>query len=813
MAVAVDPGSAVADDVGNAGVVPVGTVAEVPGGPAAPLELHADSLEYEASRRLYVAQGNVVIRREDRELRADWVAYSELTRRGVASGDVFFTDGTDTLSTSFVEFDIDSLEGVFFDAEFVNKETLELRAEMLQKTGDRTYRFQDGSFTSCSCPDPASREPWEIEADEADLEVDGYGIARNAKFKILGVPVAWVPWVILPLKTTRQSGFLFPDWGLSGRNGFELGLPFFWAAGDPVNVIFTPRWLSERGFKIDIDSQYVVGEDSGGEAFGAYIHDQKVKPDTRKTPFGKNRWATTGLHDFSLPHEWRLLADYVFTSDNSYPNDFADIRRYDDDRYLQSSGSASKPLGRSGAFGFVGAARYADDLQNPDDTDRDDFLLQRLPELSGQALPVQLPFARWLVPAMDVEYVYFHQAERPRSQPADAAQLVTDNGRFLDSGLDGLPDSREQGRKSEDESLADPNMDDFATTGGTEGDGIFQEGELLADTGHRLVLTPRLGAPLRLFDAVELYPEAGWYETIYGSNAQGFERRGFFTGRVDLRTRLRRRFGDISHLLEPRIGYAYVMDTSQRRNPLYVPPTAVPQRRVRELTLDNVTRDRADRIEEFNGLTFALGNRIYGRGGKSARLLGDFVLSALYDFDALEFGNIYLDGRAYPFRGATMRFNLGVDPTEPRLSEGLLEVGYSHDRGHSFRLGYRFINDVPSFFEAFPEENRRFKNLKEEFDSVNQISGGLRIAITRSWGITYRAGYSFERSTLLGNAGGVEYISECACWAARIEVSQRRNRGVGIAFRLAFIGLGDDSTTPFQSSRRFSDVGFGRNID
>ena len=121
MAVAVDPGSAVADDVGNAGVVPVGTVAEVPGGPAAPLELHADSLEYEASRRLYVAQGNVVIRREDRELRADWVAYSELTRRGVASGDVFFTDGTDTLSTSFVEFDIDSLEGVFFDAEFVNK--------------------------------------------------------------------------------------------------------------------------------------------------------------------------------------------------------------------------------------------------------------------------------------------------------------------------------------------------------------------------------------------------------------------------------------------------------------------------------------------------------------------------------------------------------------------------------------------------------------------------------------------------------------------------------------------------------------------
>ena len=62
-----------------------------------PVELRADSLEYEAGRDLYVASGNVRIRQTDRVLRADWMAFSDATRQGVASGDVVYTDGTDTV--------------------------------------------------------------------------------------------------------------------------------------------------------------------------------------------------------------------------------------------------------------------------------------------------------------------------------------------------------------------------------------------------------------------------------------------------------------------------------------------------------------------------------------------------------------------------------------------------------------------------------------------------------------------------------------------------------------------------------------------
>ena len=106
-------------------------------------------------------------------------------------------------------------------------------------------------------------------------------------------------------------------------------------------------------------------------------------------------------------------------------------------------------------------------------------------------------------------------------------------------------------------------------------------------------------------------------------------------------SRLRRRFGDsLTHLLEPRLGYALVTKVGQSGNPLFVPRAAVEQQRLRELDLENVTRDPADRVPEFNGVTAAVANRFWGRLGEQSapRFLGDATLSAQYDFADDDFG-------------------------------------------------------------------------------------------------------------------------------------------------------------------------------
>jgi LPS-assembly protein len=176
-----------------------------------PIRLRADSLEYERPRDLYIAKGHVEVENGPRRLRAEWVVFSRATGRGVASGDVMLTDGRDTLHTSFAEFDVENLQGVLFDARFdVPSGHLRMEGAEIAKTGDETYSFEKGVFTTCRCPDPEAEDPWRIRAESAELEIGGYGTARDTTFEILGVPLVWLPWAIYPLKTERQSGRCCP---------------------------------------------------------------------------------------------------------------------------------------------------------------------------------------------------------------------------------------------------------------------------------------------------------------------------------------------------------------------------------------------------------------------------------------------------------------------------------------------------------------------------------------------------------------------------------------------------------------------------
>jgi lipopolysaccharide assembly outer membrane protein LptD (OstA) len=629
--------------------------------------------------------------------------------------------------------------------------------------------------------------------------------------------------MIYPLKTERQSGLLFPEIGYSGRNGAELSLPVFWAAADAVNVIATPRWLSKRGGKGDLDVEYVLGEASGGNFFAAGLYDEDVSSNSLRTPFGKGRWATRGEHDVFLPAGARFKADYAFASDNAYSNDFDELSDARTDPFLTAQAFVAGRVGRAGVGGATLGIEYRDDQQNPDDTDRDRFVLQRLPTTQLHALPAQLPFARWLVPALDVQYAYFHQRDRPEDVYDTTTPLVTNNGRFLDTGIDGLPTSVgldddlsnvEQGVTGTG-AAEDPNMDNFEmddNPGGTEGDGIFQEGELLADGGHRLVFMPRIGAPMRIADVVELYPEIGWHETIYQSDAQGSERRGILTGRVEASMRFRGELAGALHLIEPKLGWAIVDTPGQSGNPLFVPGTAVPQTRLRDLELENVTRDPADRIADFHVVTLGFGNRFYRRGGEEgALLLADFVVQALYDIENSRFGTLFLDGRAFPLDNVWTRFSLGLDTHVGKLDEALFEAGWHDARGDGVRLGYRYLRDVPALFEAFPQQNRRYEDFEGAFSQVNQIDGAFRIELGRGWAVGYRIAFSIERSLLIDNQGYVEYVSRCQCWGLALELGSSRGRGVGVNVRYHLLGLGDDAArrSRADSARRSSLDAFG----
>ena len=754
-----------------------------------PFELTADALSYEMERELYVARGNVKIVQLGRTLRADWAAFNRTTGLGVASGHVSLADGDDLVTAEFIAFELETQEGTLYGGALEAESTpFRAGAAEIEKTGARTYRFRDGTFTTCRCPDPDERIPWQVSAEEAELEIEGYATARNATVDILGVPIAWIPWLTFPVKTERQTGFLFPEFALSSFNGFEAGLPFFWAMADEAGLILTPRYSTQRGVGGAAFFDYAWSDDASGEFLGAYNRDEDIDAKTPAQPFGRNRWSVSGEHDWALPGGLRFQSDFGFASDNQVPFDFDELGSRRSDRFLRSEATLGRGFGALEPLGAFVGATFLDDLQSPDDLDRDRFVLQRWPTARLDLLPLPVPGAEFLVPSLDVEYAWFEARERAEGELPSAVRGP--GGLFLDTGIDALPNGV-AGLSGEREpgNLADNHRDDFANIGGSEGDGRFQEGEPLTDRGHRLLVHPRVAVPVDLF-GFQVVPEVGWRQAFYDSRLRGFQERGYATARVDVSTRLEGDFGALRHVLEPRAGYALVANSSQRRDPLFRPGTALPLDRVRALDLDAVTRDDADRVRRAQRATLGFGNRLYRAEGPSGpTLLADFQLLGLYDIEEQELDSVMIDGRAFPWEGVDLGFHGDLDADEGRVDEAMLDASWSHPAGFALQAGYRWARDIPEVFEAFGAGDRFDE--RTEIDHIQQLEGGLALDLTARWSLRYRIAYSIEGDLSLTNQGVIEYLSRCECWAVGVQLSEDRTRGIDARLVYRLVGFGE----------------------
>ena len=166
--------------------------------------------------------------------------------------------------------------------------------------------------------------------------------------------------------------------------------------------------------------------------------------------------------------------------------------------------------------------------------------------------------------------------------------------------------------------LFDPDQSGDNFEPGPEGDGLWQEGEPVRDRGHKLLVNPRLGVPFRIGDAIDVLPELGYHGTFYQSKFQGFNQRSMITGRLDVRSRLRKVvdvpwIGGVDHLVEPQFTAFGIVNVSgdDESNPLFMAQPAVAQERIRQLALNSVIRDSADRIPDTHGFLVGVSNRFY----------------------------------------------------------------------------------------------------------------------------------------------------------------------------------------------------------
>ncbi len=224
------------------------------------------------------AEGHATLRRRGQAVFADFLRHNAASGDLTAQGNVVLVQRRNEVLGPFLFLNIDRQTG-FMDNPVYQLTELGGRgtAERMFFEGEDRLRAERSRYTTCG----PENDDWYISADELLIDqTRNLGTARNASLVFQGVPIFYAPVLSFPLAGERKSGFLAPTFALSGRNGPELGTPYYWAIAPNMDYTVTPRLMTKRGVMVGNEFRYL---DPGysGEARAEFLPSDHVTQSNR----------------------------------------------------------------------------------------------------------------------------------------------------------------------------------------------------------------------------------------------------------------------------------------------------------------------------------------------------------------------------------------------------------------------------------------------------------------------------------------------------------------------------------------------------
>ncbi len=301
------------------------------------------------------------MRQGEQELRADRVRWKDDTSEAEAFGNVHFSDPDGELFGDEMHLNLASGLGQVVNGRIlVHEPKFYIDGSFISKTAERSYRVENGTFTSCDGPNPS----WKFTARELDVTLGGFAWAKHVKFHIYDVPVLYLPIIGYPVQTERQSGLLIPSVGYSDKRGAQLFMSYYQVISRNQDATLYLDYLSRLGLGKGVEYRYFFGHDNEGALKGYHVSGFSGTDD---------RFAFDWRHHGTLPGEVRLIADVDFVSNRDFFSDFGEAAgEYNKDK-AESIIAASRNWGKNN---LTGQFKYTKDLEQSNDE-----TLQRLPEL------------------------------------------------------------------------------------------------------------------------------------------------------------------------------------------------------------------------------------------------------------------------------------------------------------------------------------------------------------------------------------------------------------------------------------------------
>jgi LPS-assembly protein len=695
--------------------------------PDAKVDIAADRIDSNTRNDNVTAQGKVVVRQGDREVRSDQAQYNHATGDVTARGSVTYEDPIVRLSGS---------EGTYSPTSGTQVHSAQFSfiqrygrgsANLLTLTPQGVLDLRGVAFTTC----PVADQSWQIRAKDISLDTNRQiGTGRDAVVDLAGVPIMYLPLFSFPLSNERKSGFLFPSAGNSSVNGLELQVPYYWNIAPNADLTFSPMLYTRRGVDLAGEVRFLT-EDQSGELQWHFLPDDQHfeseeddlldSAETAHLPestIGSSDRSFITFHDVAnLPDDVRLLLDVANVSDPLYFQDFGSGPESTSTAFLQRLAQVTY---RDENWNLGAAAQQYQPVS------------VELP-VPSEYLPDQFrPYARapWLWADSDYSW-----------GPAQIFRYGFDSELvdFIRSGL----------------------------------------------SGWRFDLMPHLGLDYEdpgYFIRSMLDWRYTQYEldnTLPGENRS--PSRSLPIASFDTGLKLDRPFEDDRTLtLEPRVMYLYVPYRNQDDLPLF--DTALPDFNAVELFRDN-RYVGADRQSDADEMTIGLTSSLFATGTGQQYFSTTLGQAYYLQTPRVELPGETLDGRAdsdlvgefvlSAYQNWNVDVNLEWNPAADQEERTFVQLQFKPEAESVINIAYRYERDavLPSALAipgevppAIPPQAQQPLSFTES-QSLNQSEVSAAWPISHGWHLLGRWVYDFNSHEGIDRLAGFEY--RACCWRVR----------------------------------------------
>ena len=337
------------------------------------LRIKADSLDHRQPDDVITASGAVVIEWQGAVLSCDTAAYDRTSQTLTAQGNIVIEKGGDRATGTALTLDLVSGRGELSRGEvFLKQNNMRFAGKTISRAGDDEYAATGGTYTTCDAEVPS----WKFGTDETKITLDQYGTAKHVVFYIKDIPVFYFPYAVFPVKRDRQSGFLFPRFGWSGKKGAEADIFYYWAISPSQEATIDLDIQSRRGAGTGLDYRYLRTRGSQGTLGGYLIYDTNQE---------RLRGSIAQTHREIPGQDMSLRTSINMTTDRSFLSDYGEKSG---DYNRQSGDSTVGFLKTWSHYALAANLRYTQDYYAPNNR----TTLQTLPEITLAAVRRQVPF-------------------------------------------------------------------------------------------------------------------------------------------------------------------------------------------------------------------------------------------------------------------------------------------------------------------------------------------------------------------------------------------------------------------------------------